>query len=266
MSKFGALAVLLSLAASVASTGAENAGPATSGEAASSPVRIFAAASLKDALDAAAAIYKAKTGAAPSISYAGSMTLAKQIEAGAPADLFIAADLASMEYLAERKLVETKSLTKLFANKLVLIAPRSSKLDEVALDPKALAAAIGAGRIVTGDIASVPVGRYAKAAFETLGLWSAAEPHFAFTENVRGALVFVAREEAPLGVVYFTDARSEPKVKIVATFPANSHPPIVYPAALTSTAKGAEPANFLAFLKGAEAKAAFIERGFSPPP
>lgn len=224
-------------------------------------VTIFAAASLKNALDAAAA-YKRKTGVDATISYAGSMALAKQIESGAPAEIFFSADVPSMDYLAEKNLIQPKTRFDLLGNALVLIAPRAASLDKVALTKEAFAAAIGSGKIATGDVASVPVGKYAKAALEKLGLWSIAEPHFAFTDNVRSALMFVAREEAPLGIVYLTDAKSEPKVKTVATFPATSHPPIVYPIALTSAAKGDAPAKFLNFLKGREAKAIFVEQGF----
>lgn len=167
-----------------------------------------------------------------------------------------------MAYLADRNLIQPKTRFDLLGNTLVLIAPRTSKLEKVALTKDALAAAIGSGKIATGDVASVPVGKYAKAALDKLGLWDVAEPHFAFTDNVRSALMFVAREEAPLGIVYLTDAKSEPKVKIVATFPASSHPPIVYPVALTANAKSDGPTKFLNFLKGPEAKAIFREQGF----
>ena len=234
-----------------------------SAPAAASSVTVFAAASLQNALDAAAAAYKAKTGVEVKISYAGSMTLAKQIEASAPADVFVSADVASMDYLAQKNLIQPMTRSDLLGNKLVLIAPGTSKLEKVALTREGFAAALGEGRIATGDVASVPVGKYARAALEKLGLWALAEPHFAFTENVRAAMVFVAREEAPLGVVYLTDAKSEPKVKVIATFPAESHPPIVYPIALTSAAKGDAPAKLLAFLKSSAAKAIFVEKGFA---
>jgi molybdate transport system substrate-binding protein len=234
----------------------------TTGPAAAPPITVFAAASLKNALDAAAAAYKAKTGVDATISYAGSMALAKQIESGAPAEIFFSADVPSMDYLAGKNLIQPKTRFDLLGNTLVLIAPRTSKLEKVALTKEAFSAAIGTGKIATGDIASVPVGKYAKASLDKLGLWSVAESHFAFTDNVRSALMFVAREEAPLGIVYLTDAKSEPKVKIVATFPASSHPPIVYPIALTASAKGDAPAKFLNFLKSPAAKAIFVEQGF----
>jgi molybdate transport system substrate-binding protein len=225
-------------------------------------VTIFAAASLKNALDAIAEAYRAKTGVEAKISYGSSATLAKQIEAGAPADLFISADVASMDYLAERELIALKTRTDLLGNTLVLVAPKSSKLDHVALTKEGFTAALGDGRIATGDVASVPVGKYAKAALGKIGLWEVAEPHFAFTDNVRSALVFVAREEAALGVVYQTDANAEPKVKVVATFPHDSHPPIVYPIALAANAKGDAPAKLLAYMKGPDARAAFTTQGF----
>lgn len=233
------------------------------GQTAASSITVFAAASLKNALDAVAAAYKDKAGVELKISYAGSMALAKQIEAGGPAEVFVSADLASMDYLAEKNLLKPKTRFNFLGNTLVLVAPRTSKLEKVALTKEAFAAAIGSGKIATGDIASVPVGKYAKAALEKLGLWSVAEPHFAFTDNVRSALMFVAREEAPLGIVYATDAKSEPKVKIVATFPLSSHLPIVYPVALTASAKGEAPTKFLDFLKSAAAKAIFVEQGFT---
>lgn len=258
----GVLAFSIVLIATTVGAEAPTTSTPPGGRTAPPSVTIFAAASLKNALDAAAAAYKAKTGVDATISYAGSMALAKQIESGAPAEVFFAADVPSMDYLAERHLVQPKTRVDLLGNTLVLIAPRASKLDKVALTKEAFAAAIGSGKIATGDVASVPVGKYAKAALDTLGLWSVAESHFAFTDNVRSALMFVAREEAPLGIVYLTDAKSEPKVKIVATFPANSHPPIVYPAALTASAKGDAPAKFLDFLKGREAKEIFVEQGF----
>lgn len=225
-------------------------------------VMIFAAASLKNALDDAVAAYKAKTGTGVTVSYAASLPLAKQIEAGAPADIFISADVASMDYLADQNLIRQETRSNLLGNRLVVVAPKSSALQSLPFTKEAFAKAIGAGRIATGDVASVPAGKYAKAALEKLDLWSLTEPHLAPSENVRAALVFVAREEAPLGIVYATDANAEPKVKIVATFPETSHPLIVYPVALTASAAGEAPAQLLAFLKGPEAAPAFIREGF----
>jgi len=237
--------------------------PTTTAPVAAQTLTVFAAASLKNALDAAAAAFKSKTGIELKISYAGSMALAKQIEAGAPAEVFLSADEASMDYLAGKNLIKADTRADLLGNSLVVVAPRSSKLGKLAFTKEAFAAAIGSGKVATGDPASVPVGKYAKAALEKLDLWSTVEPHSAFTDNVRAALMFVAREEAPLGVVYLTDAKSEPKVKIVATFPSDSHPPIVYPVALTSTATSDGATKLLAFLKSKAAKPIFVEQGFT---
>lgn len=232
--------------------------------AAAKAVTVFAAASLKNALDDAAAAFKKKTGTEVTISYAASLPLAKQIEAGAPADIFISADVASADYLSTRNLLKADTRSDLLGNSLVVVAPKSSGVKKLALEKGALLGALGeSGRIATGDPASVPVGKYAKAALEKLGLWSALESRFAFTENVRAALVFVAREEAPLGIVYKTDANSEPKVDAVATFPDSSHPPIVYPIALTSASTSVSATKLLAFLKGPEAAPAFIKQGFT---
>lgn len=257
MIRFLRIAIALALVFGAAPTLAETEA------AASSAVTVFAAASLKNALDAVSADFTKKTGVNLKVSYGGSMALAKQIEAGAPADVFFSADAASMDYLAQKNLIQSDTRTNLLGNTLVVVTPRQSKIQQLPFTPQAFAAAVGAGKIATGDPASVPVGKYAKAALEKLGLWAVAEPHVAFTDNVRAALMFVARDEAPLGIVYLTDARSEPNVKIVATFPDGSHPPIVYPAALTSTAQGDAPAQLLAFFKSAAAKPIFGEQGFA---
>lgn len=233
------------------------------GQTAAGSVTVFAAASLKNALDAAATAFKAKTGIELKISYAGSMALARQIEAAAPAEVFISADEASMDYLAGRNLIRADTRFDFLGNTLVVVAPKGAKLDTLAFTKEAFAAALGSGKITTGDPVSVPVGKYAKASLEKLGLWSALESNFAYTDNVRAALAFVARDEAPLGVVYLTDAKSEPKVKVVATFPAGSHPPIVYPAALTATAQGDAPKKLLTFLKSKAATDLFVEQGFT---
>ncbi len=194
MSKLRSLAIMLWAALGITPGFAEVPAPAPTAKAPAGTLTVFAAASLKNALDAAAAAYRAKTGVEVSVSYASSMTLAKQIEAAPPDDVFFSADLASMDYLAERNLIQPKTRSNLLGNKLVLVAPRASKVEKLALAKEALTAAIGDGRIATGDVASVPIGKYAKAALDKLGLWSVAEPHFAFTDNVRAALVFVARQ------------------------------------------------------------------------
>lgn len=237
--------------------------PSSASTTATSTVTVFAAASLKDALDSVSDAFTARTGLKTRISYAGSMALAKQVEAGAPADVFFSADQASMDYLESKGLIHPESRANLLGNSLVLVAPRHAKPEKLPLTGEALTAALGTGKIATGDPSSVPVGKYARAALEKLGLWTVVEGKFAFTDNVRAALMFVVREEAPLGIVYGTDAKSEPKVKIVATFPAGAHPPIAYPVALTSRAAAEGAGGFLAFLKGKEAKAIFVEKGFA---
>ena len=223
---------------------------------------VFAAASMKNALDDIDAAYTAKTGIKVVVSYAASSALAKQIEQGAPADVFISADTDWMDYAIGKKNINEPTRVNLLGNSIVLIAPKDSKIDSVAIGPSFdLAKFIGDGKIATADVKSVPVGKYAKAALEKLGAWEAAEPKFAMTENVRAALALVARGEAALGIVYSTDAKVEPGVKIVGTFPTDSHPAIIYPVAATTTAK-AETADYLAFLRSSAAKAIFEKYGF----
>jgi molybdate transport system substrate-binding protein len=265
MVKAASFLLALTLAFGIGPTRAEAPAPAAN-QGAGTTVTVFAAASLKNALDAAAAAFREKTGIELKVSYAGSMALAKQIEAAAPAEVFVSADEASMDYLAGKNLLQPATRFNFLGNRLVVVAPRGAKPDKLPFTREAFAAALGSGKIATGDPASVPVGKYARAAFEKLGLWASLEGSFAFTDNVRAALAFVAREEAPLGVVYLTDARSEPKVKIVATFPADSHPPIIYPVALTATAQGEAPRKLLAFLKSKAARDVFLEQGFTLAP
>ena len=223
---------------------------------------VFAAASMKNALDDVDAAYTAKTGIKIVASYAASSALAKQIEQGAPADIFASADTDWMDYAIGKKNINEPTRVNLLGNSIVLIAPKDSKIDNVAIGPGFdLAKLVGDGQIATADVKSVPVGKYAKASLEKLGAWDAAEPKFAMTENVRAALALVARGEAVLGIVYSTDAKVEPAVKIVGTFPADSHPPIIYPVAATTTAK-AEAADYLAFLRSSAAKTIFEKYGF----
>jgi molybdate transport system substrate-binding protein len=223
---------------------------------------VFAAASMKNALDDIDTAFTAKTGIKVSASYAASSTLAKQIEQGAPADIFVSADTDWMDYAVSKKTINEPTRSNLLGNSIVLIAPKDSKIDNVTIAQGFdLAKLAGDGRIATGDVKSVPVGKYAKAALEKLGAWQAAEPKFAMAESVRAALTLVARGEAVLGIVYSTDAKVEPGVKIVGTFPADSHPPIIYPVAATATAK-AEAADYLAFLRTSAAKAIFEKYGF----
>ena len=226
-------------------------------------ITIFAAASLKNALDDTNAAFTKATGTKVVASYAASSALAKQIEGGAPADVFISADLQWMDYVAQKNLIKPDSRINLLGNKLVLIAPMDSKLNKVTIEQGFdIAKLAGDGRIAVADVKAVPAGLYAKAALEKLGGWAAAEPKLAMAENVRATLAFVARGETPIGIVYETDAKVEPKVKIVGVFPDGSHPPIVYPVAATTTAK-ADAMKYLNFLRGSEAKAIFDKYGFS---
>ncbi|MEY9124520.1 molybdate ABC transporter substrate-binding protein [Bradyrhizobium yuanmingense] len=225
-------------------------------------ITVFAAASMKNALDEIDAAYTARTGVKFSVSYAASSVLAKQIEQGAPADVFVSADTDWMDYAIAKKTINEPSRVNLLGNSIVLIAPKDSKIDSVTIAPGFdLAKLAGDGRIATGDVRSVPAGKYAKAALEKLGAWQAAEPKFAMAESVRAALTLVARGEAVLGIVYSTDAKVEPGVKIVGTFPADSHPAIIYPVAATSTARP-EANGYLAFLRSAAAKAILEKYGF----
>ncbi len=228
----------------------------------SNAVTVFAAASLKTALDEVDAAWIAKSGTPVAASYASSSALAKQIEQGAPADVFVSADIPWMDFLAAKGLIRAESRVDLLGNALVLIAPQGGS-EAITIAPGfALAAAVGDGRLVTGDPASVPVGKYAKAALEKLGVWAEVAPKIAGAENVRAALALVARGEARWGIVYATDAASEPKVRVVATFPADSHPPIVYPAALTKEGTHPQAGAYLDFLKGEEAAKIFARAGF----
>jgi molybdate transport system substrate-binding protein len=225
-------------------------------------ITVFAAASMKNALDEINAAFTGSTGIKVVASYGASSALMKQIEQGAPADVFASADLDWMDYGSQKKVIKDETRVNLLGNRLVLIAPKDSKLDNVTIGPGFdLAQLAGDGRIATGDVQAVPVGKYAKAALEKLGSWQAAAPKFAMTENVRAALTLVARGEAPLGIVYATDAKVEPSVKIIGTFPADSHPAIVYPVAATVIAKP-ETAGYLSFLRSTAAKAAFEQYGF----
>jgi molybdate transport system substrate-binding protein len=224
---------------------------------------VFAAASMKNALDDADAAFTKKTGIKVVASYDASSALMKQIEGGAPADVFISADLKWMDYGSQKKLINDATRVNLLGNELVLIAPKDSKIDHVTLAPGFdLAKLAGDGRIATGDVKAVPVGIYAQAALDKLGIWSSVEPKMAMTANVRAALTLVARGEAVLGVVYATDAKVEPDVKVVSVFPESSHPPIVYPVAATTGAKP-DATPYLAFLSSSAAKTIFEGYGFT---
>jgi molybdate transport system substrate-binding protein len=232
--------------------------------AAQDALTVFAAASLKNSLDDTNAAFTKATGIKVTSSYAASSALAKQIEGGAPADVFISADLTWMDYLAGKKLIKPDTRYNLLSNRLVLIAPKGSKLGAVKIEQDFdLAKLAGGGRIAVADVKAVPAGLYAKAALEKLGAWKAAEPKLAQAENVRATLAFVARGETPLGIVYETDAKVEPKVKIVAAFPDNSYPPVTYPVAATADGKNAAAGRYLTFLRSSAAKAIFEKYGFS---
>jgi molybdate transport system substrate-binding protein len=226
-------------------------------------ITVFAAASLKNALDNAVKKYEAKTGDNVSVSYAASSALAKQIEQGAPADIFFSADLDWMDYLEQRKLIDPASRHTLLGNTLVLIAPKDSTVSLVIEKNFPLLQALGPdGKLAMASVDTVPAGKYGKAALTNLGVWDVVAPRVASAENVRAALAFVARGEAPLGIVYGTDARSEPAVKVIGTFPEDSHPKILYPVALTASAKP-QARKFLEFLLSSEAASSFEAQGFS---
>lgn len=224
---------------------------------------VFAAASLKEALDDAAAAYRKQTGVPVRVSYAASSALARQIEQGAPADVFFSADLEWMDYLQQRNRLDVATRRSLLGNRLVLIAPRASKAQVDLRRPATLLAALGDGRLAVGQTRTVPAGKYAKASLESLSLWSGVRPRLAESESVRAALMLVARGETPLGIVYASDAKSEPDVRVVATFPEDSHPPIVYPVAALRGARAAQAARFLQWLASPAADALFTKRGFT---
>ena len=237
--------------------------PLTVSVARAADITIFAAASLKNALDDAAKLYQAKPGAKVIVSYAASSALAKQIEAGAPADIFFSADLDWMDYLEKKNLIDAASRHTLLGNTLVLIAPKDSTVSLAIEKGFPLLAALGVdGRLAMATIDSVPAGKYGKAALSSLGVWDAVAPRVAQAENVRAALSLVAKGEAPLGIVYGTDAKSELAVRVVGIFPADSHPKILYPVALLASAKP-DARKFLDFLLSSEAASAFEAQGFS---
>jgi molybdate transport system substrate-binding protein len=226
-------------------------------------VTVFAAASMKNALDDVNTAFTRRTGVKVVASYAATSALVRQIEQGAPADIFASADLEWMDYGLKNKLINPNTRINLLGNRLVLIAPKNSRIGTVTLASGFdLAKLAGDSRIVTGDVKSVPVGRYASAALQKLGIWPSVEKRMAMVENVRVALTLVARGEAELGIVYETDAKVEPGVKIVGHFPPDSHPAIVYPVAATVSAKP-DATRYLDFLQSSPAKAVFEGYGFS---
>ncbi|MEO8670442.1 MAG: molybdate ABC transporter substrate-binding protein [Tahibacter sp.] len=226
---------------------------------------VFAAASLKNALDEALDVWQHSTGKHAVVSYAASSALAKQIQNGAPADLYISADLDWMDDLQQRDLLKVETRVNLLGNALVLIAAKDNAV-KLRIAPKfALAAALGEGRLAVADTTAVPAGRYAKSALEALEVWPDIEAHLAPAENVRAALVLVARGESPLGVVYASDAFDEPKVRVVGTFPAGTHAPIVYPIAQLSKSQNPDSEALRAWLIGKDAREIFLRHGFAAP-
>jgi molybdate transport system substrate-binding protein len=226
-------------------------------------VTVFAAASLKESAEKIAADWKAETGNEVVLSFAGSSALAKQIEEGAPADVFISADLKWMDHLDKAGKIKTESRVNLLGNRIVLVAPKDSTLTTKIAAGFPLATPLGDGRLAMANVEAVPAGTYGKAALETLGVWDSVKDKVAQAENVRAALLLVSRAEAPLGIVYETDAKADAGVKILDRFPEASHPAIVYPAALTSEGTSPEAAAFLAYLQGAKAHATFTAAGFT---
>jgi molybdate transport system substrate-binding protein len=235
-------------------------------EAASETVTVFAAASLRTVMDVTAKAVEAEGQRKPAVSLAASSALAKQIEQGAPADVFISADEDWMDYLAGRNLIDPKTRTIVATNRLVLIAPASSQLS-IDLKPGIdLATNLGDGRLAVADVKAVPAGKYAKTALQSLNAWAGVENKLAQAENVRAALALVSSGEAPLGIVYRSDAKSDGSVRVVGIFPANSHPPITYPAAVVKASAHPEAGrSFIARLTSPEGRAAFEAQSFGLP-
>lgn len=249
------MALLVALAGFRASDAAAQVRPT-----ADRPVLVFAAASLKSALDEIAGFWRRDTGKQAVISYAATSALARQIEQGAPADIFFSADLDWMDYLAARDLLRPESRVELLSNRLVLVAPRDVSLRLVGLD---IAGALGDGRLAMANVDAVPAGKYGKAALETLGAWAAVRGRVVQTEHVRAALVLVARGEARLGIVYQSDAEAESGVRTVALLPDSSHPPIVYPVAILRDSRHPDALSFAEYLRSRTAAGIFEWHGFT---
>ena len=246
--------LVLMLAASLAP-------PAGAQEQRNSSLLVYAASSLTDVVGELSESWTRTSGVPVKLSFASSSVLARQLEASSNADVFISADQEWMDYLQARDLIQKASRRSLAGNRLVLIAPADSEIELQVAPGFALASALGRGRLSTGDPDTVPVGRYARSALVSLGLWDAVEDRLVRAENVRNALMYVARGEAPLGIVYTTDALLDPKVRIVDTFPANTHAPITYPAAATQRARQ-DAIAYLNYLAGPEARDTWRRFGF----
>jgi molybdate transport system substrate-binding protein len=260
MSRNKRLAGLLGLAAAAALAVAP---PQTATRAQGGDVIVFSAASLKNALDAINAQWQKETGKKAAISYGASSALAKQIEQAAPAQMFISADLDWMNYVAQKNLIKPETRSNLLGNRIVLIAHKD-KAQPVDIKPGFdLAKALGDARLSMANVDSVPAGKYGKAALEKLGVWASVSGKIAQAENVRAALLFVSRGEAPLGIVYQTDAAADPNVKIIGTFPEDTHPPIIYPIALTANATHPDAPALLDYIKSAKARPLFEAQGFT---
>jgi molybdate transport system substrate-binding protein len=251
---FGVLLLLCAVAAYRTAPAADEPNPA---------ITVFAAASLTNVLQELGDAFTKDSSVAVRFSFAASSTLARQIENGSPADIFFSADLEWMDYLQNKQLIQAASRHDVIGNRLVLIAPASSTL-KLKIEPHfKLAAVLGKGHLATGDPDSVPVGRYAQEALTHLGVWNEIAPRIVRADSVRSALAFVDRGEAAMGIVYATDALIDKDVQVLDTFPKDSHKPIIYPVALTTTSK-AQAAKFLAFLRGPSGDAAFQHYGFTP--
>lgn len=249
------IALILSLALAAAIAHAEERSRVT--------LTVFAAASLTDSLQKVTDEFSRSSGIRVKLSFAASSALAKQIEVGARADVFFPADEDWMDYLQQRELIDDSTRIDLLGNRLALVAPSDSNVSLKLAKNAPVVQALGpSGRLAIGDPDSVPAGKYARTALLSLGLWTDLERRLARAENVRVALMYVARGETPLGIVYSTDASVEPRVKVVALFPQNSHPPITYPVAATKVAQ-AEAAKYLAYLRGDEASRIFTNAGFT---
>jgi molybdate transport system substrate-binding protein len=231
--------------------------------AAAEKVTVFAAASLKDALDAANAAWAKESGKEAVASYAASGALAKQIENAAPADIFISADLDWMDYLAKKNLIRSDTRLNLLGNRIVLVAARDTVKPVDIKQGFDLAGLLGDGKLAMGEPKSVPAGKYAMAALEKLGVWKSVEAKVAGAESVRAALALVSRGEAPYGIVYQTDAAADKGVAIAGTFPEDSHPPIIYPVAILADSKNPDAAAYLDFLKSDKAAPFFTAQGFT---
>lgn len=227
-------------------------------------ITVFAAASLTNAMQDIAKEYKKEKNVDVVSSFASSSTLARQIEAGAPADLFISADQKWMDYAVEKKAIDTATRETLLGNSLVVVAPKASEQGDVAIDAKTdWASLLKGGRLAVGDPDHVPAGIYAKEALQKLGAWDTLSAKLAPAEDVRGALALVERNEAPLGIVYGSDAVASKGVKVVGTFPEDSHKKVEYPVAITDGHKNATVTAFYDYLKGPQASAIFKQYGFT---